>query len=165
MAHPQETRIAVRRSYVHERLPLEQAAEKHDVSYHTARAWKKRAAKNGDDWDTARQASRMANGNLGDLTNQVLEDFALLFQNTMKDITDGDYDALKKAEALSRLSDAYTKTMKAAGGGNAKLAEFSVALKVLEELAGFIREHYPEQLENFSVILELFGAKLSEVFG
>lgn len=165
MAHAPETRNAVRGSYVYEHLPLEQAAEKHGVSYNTARTWKKRANLKGDNWDKARAAKRMADGGLGDITAQLLENFALLFTATVDEITDGEYDGLKKAEALSRLSDAYTKTMKAAGGGDARIAKLSVALEVLDLLAMFIRENYPGDLERFASILEPFGAKVSEAFG
>lgn len=165
MAHSLETRQAVRRSYVHERLSLKAASDKHKVGYHTVRRWKDQAMADGDCWDKARTASRMAEGGLGDITTQLLEDFALLFQATVEEIRDGDYDGLKKAEALSRLSDAYTKTMKAAAGGDPKIAKLSVALEVLDELARFIRENHPQQLEAFAVILEPFGSRVSEVFG
>lgn len=164
MAHSLETRQSVRRSYVVERLPLEHAAEKNGVSYHTSRAWKKAAKESGDDWDKARAAARMAAGSLGDITAQVLEDFALLFQTTLDEIKGYDGDPFRKAEAISRLSDAYAKTMKAAGAGNVQLAELAIALKVLEELAKFLRENYPEQLETFTEILGPFGQRLSEVF-
>lgn len=164
MAHSQDVRNAVRRSFVYERLPLEQAAEKHGVSYHTARNWKRLDKEEGDCWDKARVAGRMAAGGLGDLTTQVLEDFATLFQTTMEDIKKGDYSAMQKAEMLSRLSDAYTKTMKAAGGGDAKIAKLSIALEVLEELAKYIRAHYPRELENLAVVLEPFGKRVSEMY-
>ena len=165
MAHRAETRDAVRRYYVHERLPLRAAADKAGVSYHTARQWKQKARDCGDDWDKARVASRMVAGGLGDITPQVLEDFILLFQATVEQIKDGDIPAIQKAEAISRLSDAYTKTMKAAGGGDQKIAKLAVALQVLEELAKYIRDQYPEHLETFALILEPFGARVSEVFG
>jgi hypothetical protein len=165
MAHKPETRTAVRRSYVYERLPLETAAAKHSVPYSTTRIWKRKDKAKGDDWDKARAASRMASGGLGDITAELLEDFALLFQSTIAEIKEGDYDGLKKAEALSRLSDAYTKTMKAAAGGDPKIAKLAIALEVLEELAAFIKAHYPAQLETFAVILEPFGKRVSEVFG
>jgi len=165
MAHKPETRNAVRASYVHEHLPLEAAAEKHDVSYPTVRTWKKRAKENGDDWEKARAANRMANGGLGDITVQLLEDFTLLFRTTVEDITTGEYDGLKKAEALSRLSDAYTKTMKAAAGGDPKIAKLSTALETLQLLANHIKEEHPDALERFSLILEPFGAKVNEAFG
>lgn len=165
MAHPPETISAVRRSYVIERLPLNAASEKHGVTHNTARSWKKRAKDAGDDWDKARVAHRQASSNLGDLTTQVLEDFAVMFQTTMTDIKDMEVDGLKKAEALSRLADAYTKTMKAAAGGEPKIAKLAVALEVLNELEKYIKTHHPDELEIFALMLEPFGQRLSEVFG
>lgn len=165
MAHSAETINAVRGAFVYERLPLPEAAEKHGVSYSAAQAWKKKAKANGDDWDKARNAARMAAGGLGDITNQLLEDFAMLFQTTINDIKEGNFNALEKAEAISRLSDSYAKTMKAAGGGNPSIAKLSIAMEVLSELAEFIKRDYPDDLERFVCILEPFGARVSEVFG
>jgi len=165
MAHSKETRNAVRSSFVYDRLPLEAAADKHDVSYNTVRTWKKRDKKNGDDWDKARAARRMADGGLGDITAIVIEDFTLLFKSVVKDITSGEYDGLKKAAALSQLSDAYVKTMKAAAGGDPKIAKLSTALETLQLLATYIKEEHPDALERFSLILEPFGAKVNEAFG
>jgi hypothetical protein len=142
MAHAPEVRAAVRRTYVSERQPLEVAAERHSVSYNTARLWKRVAKEQGDDWDRARSAARMAAGGLGDLTTQVLEEFALLFQSTMEQIGSSEFDGIQKAEAMSRLADAYTKTMKAAGGGDSKIAKLATAMEVLEKLVAFIQQHY-----------------------
>jgi len=165
MAHSQETKSAVRASYVRDRLPLEQVAEKHGISYATVRSWKRKAKEAGDCWEKARVASRMANGTFGDITTELLEDLTLLFQTTITDIKDKDISPLQKVEAISKLSDAYSKTIKAAGGGDQKIAKLAIAMQVLEELAKFIREGYPEQLEVFAAILEPFGQRVSEVFG
>lgn len=165
MAHSQETRQAVRRAYVVERLALEQAARRNGVSYHTARAWKKKAREDGDDWDRARAATRMAQGGLGDLTAQLLEDFAILFQHTVEEVKSGQYSALQKAEAISRLSDAYTKTVKAAGGGDPRIARLSVALEVLERLAGFVQVQFPEHAGALMAVLEPFGQELAAAYG
>ncbi len=165
MAHTNETRNKVRSSYIYDRLPLDAASQKNGVSYNTTRGWKRKAKAEGDDWDKARSATRMAQGGLGDITTQLLEDFALLFQATVIEIRDGQYDGLKKAEALSRLSDAYTKTMKAAAGGDPKIAKLSVALETLQLLAVYIKDERPDELERFTHILEPFGAKVNEVFG
>jgi hypothetical protein len=164
MAHAPEVRQAVRRSYVIERLPLEAACEKHQVSYHTGRNWKRVDKEAGDDWDRARAASRMAAGGLGDLTTQVLEEFALLFQATMEQIGSGEYDGLQKAEAMSRLADAYTKTVKAAGGGDSKIARLAVAMEVLEKLVAFVQLHYPQQGAALLEVLEPFGEELSRAY-
>ena len=45
MAHPKETRDAVRRAYVYDRLSLEVSALKAGVSYATAARWKGQSAK------------------------------------------------------------------------------------------------------------------------
>lgn len=165
MAHSPEVRQAVRASYIYDRLALPEAAEKHDVSLATAQAWKRAAKKSGDNWDKARSASRMAAGALGDMTQEIIEGFALLFQTTINDIKDGEYSGLEKAEAISRLSDAYTKTMKAASTGNPKIAKLSVAFEVLSELADFIKIHDPDSIELFARILDKFAVRVNEVFG
>lgn len=164
--HPQETRAKLRRCYVYERLPLAAAAEQAGVTYGTARRWKKAAQDTGDDWDRARSAARMAEGGVGDLTHRVIEDFALLFESTIQSLkARDDPNPIATAEALSRLADAYNKTMRAAGQADPKIAELSVALKVLEELTAYIRERWPQHLPVFAQILEPFGQRLSEVFG
>lgn len=165
MAHPPETVTAVRGSYVYERLPLKAAAEKHGVSYATARTWKTRAKDNGDSWDKARAAARQAAGGLGDMTAELLEDLALLFQATVEDVRKSDAQPLQKAEALSRMADAYTKTMRAAGAGDTQINRLTVALETIRELAKFINDRFPEQLEPFVMILEQFDAHAAEVFG
>lgn len=165
MAHTPETVKAVRGSFIHERLPLPVAATKHGVSYSSAQAWKKKALEEGDDWDKARSAALMAAGGLGDVTNQIIEAFTLLFQNTITDIQDGDYTALQKTEAISRLSDSYSKMMKSAGNSNPKISKLAIAMEVLSEQANFIKLNYPDDIERFSRILEPFGERICEVFG
>lgn len=144
-------------------MSLQQAAEFNDVNYQTARTWKKKSLEDGDDWDKARAASRMAGGAIGDMTAEVLEDFAVLFQSTISEVKDGEYTALQKAEVISRLSDAYTKTMKAAGGANPRIAKLAVAMQVIEEFAGYIRKNSPQDLQRFVALLEPFGQHISKV--
>ena len=165
MAYSPEMIQKVRASYVYERLPLPVVAAKHDVSYSAAQAWKRKALADGDDWDRARSAALLAAGGLGDMTNQIIENFALLFQSTMDEIRDGKFDALEKAKAIASLSDSYSKTMKSASGGNPKIAKLAIAMEVLSEQAKFIKEFYPDDIERFAQILEPFGARVSEVFG
>lgn len=164
MAHSPETKNAVRSSYVYEHLPLEAACEKHGVNYNTGRVWKTKAKSSGDDWDRARSAKRMASGGLGEVTSQIVEEFGLLFQTTINDIKDGEHSGLQKAEAISRLSDAYTKVMHAAAKGSPKLAKLAVAVEVLKLLRDFITDNYPDQMETFLAILDPFGTKLNEMF-
>ena len=163
--HPPERRDAVRAAYVHQRQPLEAAAKQGGVAYQTARGWKRQAATRGDDWDKARGAARMAAGGLGDLTAQVLEDFALLFSTTLEQLKQPEVGPLDRAEAMSRLSDSYVKVVKAASNASPPLAELSIAMKVLSELSVYIRDRHPEDLPRFAAILEPFGQKLAQVLG
>jgi hypothetical protein len=116
-------------------------------------------------WAKARQAARMASGGLGDLTAELLEDFALLFQSTVEQIKDAEVDPLKKAEAISRLSDAYTKTMRAAAKGAPEIGRLAIALEVLDALAKFVRAHHPEHAEALIEVLEPFGQELAGNYG
>lgn len=163
--HSKETRNKVKRSFVYDRLPLKAAAEKHKVSYGTARGWKRKDKETGDDWDKARQASRMAAGGLGDMTTQILEDFARLYQEVVEAIRSSEADAMEKASALSRLADAWNKTMRAAGMADPKIAELTVVMRVLKMLSEFIKENHPEHLEAFAIILKPFGDLVSKEFG
>lgn len=165
MAYTSAQRQAVRRAFVHDRVTLTAAASRQHVPYQTVRRWKAEDEEAGDSWDKARQASRMAAGSLGDITTQVLEDFSRLFQSTIEQLEKGDADPLEKAEGIARLADAYTKTMKAAGAAEPKVAKLAIAMRVIEELAKFIRERNPELLAPFSALLEPFGARVAEVLG
>ena len=166
MAHGREKHAEVRACYVHERQPLAVAAERAGIGYETARAWKRKSKSAGDDWDLARSATRLAHGGLDTITMQVLEDFALLFQSTMESLKNKkNADPIEVAEAMSRLADAYTKTLKAAGNASPKLARLSVAMEVIEELSGYIKRVHPGQLPAFVQILDPFAKVLSEKFG
>ncbi len=160
--HDQAIRDKVRKAYVHDRLDLKAASKLADVGYPTGLRWKKSAAENGDDWDKARAASRIAAGGVGDMTTQVLEDFAIMFQATIKRLKDTEnINPLDAASAIAQLSDSYTKVMKAAGGSDRKLNKLAVAMEVLKLLSEFTRENYPENVESFLVMLEPFGNYLS----
>jgi len=165
MAYSPEIREAVRNAYVRERLPLEAAAGRVGVSYSTAQKWKRDDKADGLCWDKARQAARMATGGLGDLTAELLEDFAVLFQSTVEEIRDASVDPLKKAEAISRLSDAYNKTMRAASKGAPEIGQLAMALEVIDLLARFVRAEFPEHAEALITVLEPFGQKVAQKYG
>jgi len=164
VAYSQEVVSAVRGSYIYESLTLSASASKHDVYEKTAALWKRKAKVNGDDWDKARSAARLASGGLGEITSRLLEDFALLFKSTIDDISTGDHDGLEKAEAISRLSDAYAKTMKAAATGSPKIAKLSIALEVIQELSNIIKTDFPEILIDFLPILDKLETRINKLF-
>lgn len=164
MAHSPELRAAVRADYI-KGQPLAAAAEKHDVPYATARNWKRQAEMAGDDWDTARAAMRISTGGVAALTQAIIEDFVHLFQSTLDELKAAkNIPALDKAEALSRLSDAYQKTVKAAGNSDPKLSRLSIALDVLQRQMAFVQDSHPEHMSVFMALLEPFGEVLSREF-
>src|SRR5690606_4576085 len=62
MAHPDETRRALRAAYVFDQLTLEAACTLHQVPVATARRWKSEARRAGDDWEKAQAAQLLAGG-------------------------------------------------------------------------------------------------------
>lgn len=166
MAHPKEKKTAARAAYVYEALTLEVIAQRIDASLGTISRWKRDALEGGDDWDRARAAARISGQGSEAVTQAVMEDFILLFQSTLTDVkNDKDIKPLAKAEIISRLSDAYNKTMSAVAKGNPKLSKLAVAMEVLQLQVKFIRDSYPHLSEPFADMLDLFGQKISEAFG
>ena len=116
MAHPPETSAKLRAAYVYDRLGLEAAAEKAGVSIATARRWKRDAETSGDDWERARSAARLAGDGTQTLAQLILDDYLMLHQATIEGVkTATDVPPIQRAEILSRLADAFTKTMAAMG--------------------------------------------------
>lgn len=161
MAHSLETKQKVRSEYV-KGQPLKVACALHDVAYQTGRGWKRKAKANGDDWDTARAAVRLSSGGVSELTATIIEDFVHLFQSTIDAIkADKNLSPLQKADAIAKLSDAYTKTVKAAGNSNPQLSRLSVVMDALQKTMQFIRRKYPQYTDIFMEILEPLGEELS----
>lgn len=165
MAHDASTKHKVRAKYV-QGLTLAAAAHTQKVPHPTARNWKKKAAEDGDDWDVARNAKRMTQGSVQDLTGSILFDLAEQFEATLQAMREAkDLGPQAKAEMLLKLSDGYVKTMAAAGRGNPKLGRLSVAMDVIKELAAFISERHPKLRAQFIDVAEAFGPTLTAKFG
>lgn len=166
MARSPEKHAELRRLYIRERLSIAQAAAAVGVAPATARGWKARDKRGGDDWDKARAAARMAAGKLGDVTAQVLEEFSTMFQATIPRLREqSENDPIAAAQAIAQLSDAYTKTVRAAGGVDPRAGKLAVALEVLEKLGDYIKQHCPQHGPVFVEILEPFGQELSREYG
>lgn len=165
MAHGRDKRLEVRRAYVQDRLPLKAAADAAKVAYATARAWKREAERRGDHWDRARLADQVSDGGAGALTRIVLEEFVPLFESTIKQVQQGDLNGIEKAEVLTRLADAYSKTIKASGAVDPALAKLSWAMEVIKRLAQFVAERFPCHQEAVLEILEPFGEVLAHEYG
>lgn len=163
MAHGRDKRTQLRKLYVTDRQSLKAAAALMKLSYSTARAWKDDAKVHGDDWDHARMAEEIGDGGLRELTRMVLGEFVPLFRSTIEAIkTDKTCSAVDKAEALSRISDAYTKTVKASGAVDPQLAKLGWGMDVIKLLAQFTAERFPQHQAALLEILEPFGERLAQ---
>ncbi|MDV7340984.1 DUF1804 family protein [Terasakiella sp. A23] len=166
MAHDLETKQAVRDAYVFDKLDLAAAADKHGVSRATVSRWKASAANTPEDWDKARTAASMSTSNTRVLTELVLSDFLQAFQLTMKELKDekSGLSAVERANALSRMTDSYSKTITASAKASPELGQYSVAIEILRDLSGFIQTDFPQHQEVFLEILEPFGTFVAEKY-
>lgn len=168
MAHPPEKRTQLRSLYVHKGLGLEHAAQRMAVAPRTASRWKQEAEAEGDDWDKARSAHHLAGEGAEAVSRAVLEDFLNLFQVVMGEVKGEKGNKLKpaeKAEAISRLADAYTKTTRAIQRSAPELNRLAVASEVLQLLVRWIRANAPKQAPALLEVLEAFGAELVKHYG
>jgi hypothetical protein len=110
MAHPQDTRMALRTAYLGG-LSLEMAAIKHSVGIASARRWKAEAMASGDDWDKFQSASLMvAGGGLEQAMRRVAAAVVMRVETTLEHLqTDTDLDPLEAAKALGGLADSLAK--------------------------------------------------------
>lgn len=163
MAHKDEKRQALRAAYVHDRLPLETAADKAGVPISTAQRWKRQARAAGEDWDKLRAASLLAGEGMENVARQMLADYVVQHKSLM-DLINGDADmgAAAKVAALASLADSFNKTVAASRKVLPETNALATALSVLNKLSDFVREHFPQHAAAFVEILEPFGEVLAK---
>jgi hypothetical protein len=166
MAHAPEKRAVVRAGYVYQRQPLPVAAASAEVSIATARRWKADAETAGDDWDRARSVASLADTGRATIVQGVIEEYLALHQSTIESLKAAtDMPALDRAEALSRLADAFTKTMSAAAKSSPEMGRLAVATDVLQRLTAFVGRKAPQHAGAFLDLLEPFAAELAKSYG
>lgn len=166
MAYPPETISAVRAAYVYEALNREQLSGRFNVPVSSIARWKKDALKNGDDWDRARTAARLSGQGMEAVTSAVLEDFVLMFQSTLSSVKENPQILpLERAEIISRLADAYTKTMNAAAKGSPRLDKLSFAADILRDLVQYIQARHPQHAAAMEQVLIPFGEEIGKRYG
>ncbi|TXG98574.1 MAG: DUF1804 family protein [Nevskiaceae bacterium] len=165
MAHGPEVVAKVRALYVYDRLGLDAIAERLEVGIATVRRWKTKAEAEGDDWERARSAARMAGDGTQLIAQMILEDYMALHQATVEGVkADPSISPIDKAEILSRLADAFTKTMAAIGKASPQLSRLSVATDVLQRFAKFVGEGHPHLAESLLEVIEPFAAELAKEY-
>ena len=164
MAHSQETRDNVRRIYI-EGMPLTGAAACCNVSYDTAREWKRLGKERGDDWDSARAAYRISEQGIDDLNKQLVEDFARQVITTTRELETASIAAAEKALLLAQLADAYAKFSKAFSRINPQLSGLSVALDTLKTIVDLLQKRDKQALLAIQPHLDEIGAVLGKRYG
>ncbi|MCR9031282.1 DUF1804 family protein [Citrobacter amalonaticus] len=166
MAHPQETRERLRRSYIFGQMSLEIASAQTGVAFATARRWKKEAQDAGDDWDKLRAAHIMAGGGLEDIGRAILTGLMTQYQTTLETLTTkADLPADKRVELLASLADAFNKAVSANKKILPEVSQLAIALDVIQRLSTFVAESYPQHLAAFVEILEPFGQEMEKHYG
>ncbi|MBG3955897.1 DUF1804 family protein, partial [Pseudomonas aeruginosa] len=131
-----------------------------------ARRWKQQAEAEGDDWDKAQSAQLLAGGGLEDVARQVLAGLVTQFQATMEAIqVDAEIKPAVKVQLLASLADAYNKTVSASKRVLPETSALATAMEVLQRLASFIRERFPQHAQAFAEVLEPFGEIIAKEIG
>jgi hypothetical protein len=162
MAHPPELRQRARNLYVRQRLPVERVAAESGVAPATVASWKRKAKEAGDDWDRARNAARVADGGMGEVTHAVMEDFVLFAETIIPEIKASGLTPQEKVQLIASFADSWSKFLRVMGKASPELSRLSVAFEVLRELARFLAARHPAELERFEAILEPFGEHLNK---
>ncbi|WP_068634700.1 DUF1804 family protein [Thauera butanivorans] len=166
MAHPDETRRAVRAAFVFDQLGLEIAAVKHDVPVATARRWKSEAKRAGDDWDKARGAQMIAGGGIEDVVRQTLAVVVQQVQATVESIQAAeDMDPATKVQLLASLADAYNKLMAVSKRLMPETDKLAVAMDVIQRLGEYVAKRKPALAGEFVELLEPFGDEIARAYG
>ncbi|MBL8351211.1 MAG: DUF1804 family protein [Burkholderiaceae bacterium] len=161
MAHPRETRHALRAAYLGG-LPIEQASIKAGVALATARRWKADALAEGDDWDKFVRASLMAAGGGFDAAmGRVAQGVILRCEALLERIAaDAEIDPVEATKAVGSLTDSLAKAHAASKRLMPATDRLAVSMSVIKSLAAFIAERYPQHTAAFAEVLEPFGREV-----
>ncbi|WP_208952543.1 DUF1804 family protein [Rahnella sp. ChDrAdgB13] len=163
MAHPRETREALRRAFIFGNQSLELLAIQQGVSFSTAMRWKKVAGDEGDDWEVLRSANQLASGAPEDVARAILNGLMVQVQTTLEKLSAAeDIPAQERVQLLSSLSDAYTKAIAASKKVLPETDRIATAIGTITALSQFIQSHYPQHLAAFVEIIEAFTPELEK---
>ena len=167
MAYPPHIRAKVRGLWVNGGMRDDRIAVETGVPEATIRSWRRKDKDAGDDWERARNAARIAQGGMGEVTQQVMQDFVLFAEDIIPDIKGSDLSPDKKVELIASFSDSWAKFIKVMGRASPEVAKLAVAMECLKELVEHLRERHPVLLRNPELIqaLDEFGPILSAKFG
>ena len=148
----------IRHLYVFKCYNLHQISRTVDIPRRTLSRWKTLAKKNGDCWNSARSNALMANSEAGSV-DILLNEFITLFNATVEQVkNDASIPPMECVKALATLSDAYTKTIKAAGKTHPKKTQLAIALDVIGSFIKYLeKEKAKDAVKLLLPHLEKFG--------
>ncbi|MEO5346411.1 MAG: DUF1804 family protein [Magnetococcus sp. YQC-9] len=164
-----DPRERMRAAYQENGGNLAMAARRQGVAESTARRWLKQDRLAGVTWEAEkahdnRMLDRAAGCLVGNrreqLVSALLEDYLDLHKEALAEVKSGVVKPLERVDALSRLSQALDRTLRALGKASPELSRLAIAKWVLERQAEFVKQHYPHHLAAFVEILEPFGDEL-----
>lgn len=165
MAHPPETRAALRAAYL-SGLDLEAAADKAGVPLPTARRWKADARDGGDDWDKFRRVSLIvAGGEIEQAMGRVLAATLLRAEATLERLNEAEIDPLEATRAVASLMDSINKGHAVGQRLMPQTDKLGVAMDVLKRLGEFIAKRKPALAGEFVEQLEAFGDEIARAYG
>lgn len=166
MAHPNETRLALRAAYL-SGLPLEQAADKAGVSLASARRWKGEASAEGDDWDKFQRASLIvAGGGFDQAMGRVAAAVILRSEAIMENLASApDVDPIEAAKAIASLADSLGKAQAAAKRLMPETDRYGIAMDVLKQLMEHSMSRKPALANELVELIEGFGEELGKSWG
>lgn len=160
MAHDPKTRAALRAAYVGGQS-LEEAAAGAGVSISSARTWKARAKREGDDWE-AHRAARLQAQDGPAAARALLEEFLWTHREAITAIrNDAALTPMQRADALAKLTDSLNKTLAASARLDREAATLADHLALLSRLGDFVQRRFPRHGPAFLEILEPFGRELT----
>lgn len=166
MAHSDDTRRAVRASFVFDQLTLEASTALHQVPVPTARRWKGEARRAGDDWDKAQAAQLLAGGGIEEIARQTMAAFIQQVQATTTALqADTDLPPAERAKLLASLSDSFAKLMVSNRRLMPETDRLAVAMDVIQRFGEFIAKRRPALAGEFVEQLESFGDEIARAYG
>jgi hypothetical protein len=164
--YPLEVRQACRRKYIYERKSMQICCDELDITLRTGQLWKHKARKEGDDWDVHRDAWLMAGEGQEFMARKILQDYLLQHEAVLKDLRDDkELKAMERVDSLTRLADAFAKTMNAVSRATPQMNRLATASEVVQVLSRFVTEEFPQHAPALLEVLEPFSRKLAKLYG
>lgn len=160
-------RARVRATFQESGGNLALAARQHGVAESTARRWRRMDQHQGVPWESRadgalleRAAGCLVGNRRERMVSAMLEEYLELHKEAVAAVKNGEVKPLERVDALSKLSQALDRTLRALGKASPELSRLAIAKWVLERQAEFVRLRHPDYLEMFVEILEPFGEEL-----